>query len=169
MQHQLWQPRYLQGHLTQLTKCESTAWPNGQMASFEMVPSNVQKSQVQRSQYCGTSRGRDGYGEWRAVSSAEFQLQSRCSKKFQEYRDQINNLNQKQTYPINFHHLGMFQKTLSLFVPDIPCTLSHSSHMPATSQGSNPNSTFEASALPRVSGAGENFTEYVCMYVCNVM
>ena len=26
MQHQLWQPRYLQGHLTQLTKCGSTAW-----------------------------------------------------------------------------------------------------------------------------------------------
>ena len=65
----------------------------------------------------------------------------------------------------------MFQKTLSLFVPDIPRTLSHSSHMPAASQGSNPNSTFEASALPRVSGAGENFTVYMCvhMYVCDVL
>ena len=64
---------------------------------------------------------------------------------------------------INFYHLGIFQKTLFFLFPMFPPTLSHSAHMPATSQGSNPNSTFEASALHGVIGTGEN--DYVYIYI----
>ena len=137
----------------------------GQMASFETVPGQFMSmcqrhnsNIVQRNKYCGTSGGHDWHGEWRGVSSAEFR-----ENQLQDAPRNSKNIKIRLAIWIKSKEIlsvpiisECFRKHRLFLLPDIaPPTLSHSSHMPATSQGSNPNSTFEASALPRVSGAGE--------------